>query len=119
MRDEAHEESHDEEETRLRNLRATVADLEGRSRAVSTSSLRHEVANAVGAARNALVLLGENAEPEAAARFMEIVHRNVDRARRLLSGGDSSASTGSASGGNQRNDLGGPREGEHGDPLGL
>jgi uncharacterized membrane protein YccC len=113
--------SHDEEETRLRTLRATVADLEARSRALSPSSLRHEVTNAVGAARNALVLIGENAEPEAAARFMEIVHRNVDRARQLLSGNDSaSGAAGNApSARDQRNDLGRPREGEHGDTLGL
>ena len=109
--------SHDEESD-LRNLRAAVADLERRSRAISAPSLRHEIANAVGAARNALVLIGESPEPEAAARFMEIVNRNVDRARQLLSAVDPNVSN-APSARDQRNNLGSASEGEHEDTLGL
>lgn len=113
------EAAHDAEK-RLRTLRALgarVDDLEGRTRAVSTSSLRHEVTNAVGAARNALILLGENPEPEAERRFMEMVERNVERATELLRGVQPDGAAASAR--DQRDDLGRPREREHGDTLGF
>ena len=102
----------DDAELALKRLHDTVGDLERRARALATSILRHDVANAVGAARNALVLLGESPEPEVAARFMEIATRNVDLASRLLGGG-------TASSGDQRNDLGGTSERDHRDALGL
>jgi len=98
-------------ELAMRRLHDAVDDLERRSRAISTSTLRHDVANAVGAARNALVLLGENPEPEVARRFMEIAKRNVDLATKLLGN--------KASSGDQRNDLGRTGEGDNRDTLGL
>ena len=109
--------SHDAEMA-VGRLRAKVEELERRSRALSSSMLRHDVANAVGAARNALVLLGEHNEPEAATRFLDMAKRNVDRAQQLL-GIDSAASSGGASARDQRNDLGGTREGEDADTFGL
>jgi hypothetical protein len=91
-----------------------VDDLERRGRTVSIPTIRHDVSNAVGAARNALELLAENPEPEAAARFMEIAQRNVERASQLLGGASDVRS-----GRNERNDLGSAREGEHGETFGL
>jgi hypothetical protein len=106
-------------ELTLRKLRATVEDLEHRARAVSSPSLRHDAANVVGAARNALVLLGENPEPEAAVRFMEIAQRNVGLAKQLLCGGKADGASPPASGRDERNDLGRAGEGEHQDTLGF
>lgn len=102
----------------LRCLRAAVEDLERRARAVSSPTKRHDLTNAVGAARNALELLSEDPEPKAAARFLDMVQRNIDRATALL-GGESNAASESRSARDERNDLGGAAEREHRETFGL
>lgn len=102
----------------LRRLQAAVNDLERRARKVSAPTMRHDLTNAVGAARNALQLLGENPEPEAGVRFLEMARRNVDRATQLL-GSESSAAAEPRSTRNERDDLGGTGERENRETFGL
>ena len=110
----------------LRGLREQLADLEHRGRAVETRKLRHDVANAVGAARNALTLVDENPAAAEASRFIEIAHRNIERATELLRGTPSgngipaaNAPPDARSGRNEGNDLGSADERNHRDALGL
>lgn len=101
----------------LRRLRAAVDDLERRARKVSASTMRHDVTNAVGAARNALELLDECPEAEAAVRFLEMVRRNIDRATQLL--GAEGVAGEPRSSRNERDDLRGAGEGDHRETFGL
>jgi hypothetical protein len=119
MADEPMDEQSNAGDAASRVSRSRVDDLERRSRAVSSSMLRHDVANAVGAARNALLLLSENPEPEAAARFLEIAKRNIERAEQLLCDVDGGAAERPGSARDERNDLGGASERQHGDAFGL
>lgn len=100
----------DDPESRAR-LRETIAALAQRSRAVTAPRVRHDVRNAIGAARNALALLDEGAPADAVARFNEILYRNLDRAERLLQSVES--------GRDERDDLGRTGQRDDGDPLGL
>jgi hypothetical protein len=100
-------------------LRSSLADVERRGRQITSRRLRHDINNAVGAARNALVLFDEDARPEAAARFMQIALRNVARAEALLNEAAAEESASSPSARNERNDLGGAREGENGNSVEL
>lgn len=95
----------------LRQLRGRIAEIERRAHGLVSGTLRHDVNNAVGAARNALTLLDEEAaaEPE---RFLAISRRNIERAERLLGDADGSAR-------DERNDLGRERESNHRDAFGL
>jgi signal transduction histidine kinase len=102
----------------LRRLQAKVEDLDRRGRAALSQTARHDLTNAVGAARNALELLSENPEPEAATRFLEMAQRNIDRAAALL-GAESSGGDTSRSARNERNDLGGTGERKHWETFGL
>lgn len=95
-------------------LRATIDDLERRVRSVTGSPLRHDIGNAMGAARNALVLYDENTGTPTGERFIQIARRNVARVEELLK-----ASAEGRSGRNERNDLGGAGERENRDTLGL
>jgi hypothetical protein len=102
----------------VRRLRAAVEDLERRARAVSSPAKRHDLTNAVGAARNALELLSENPEGKTAERFLEMAQRNIDRATELV-GGESSGAADSRSARNERDDLRGTSEREHRETFGL
>lgn len=93
-------------------LRSEVAELEHHARSLPPGTLRHDVTNAVGAARNALALLEDEPDAVDPAHFLEIARRNIASARGLLNGQ-------SASGGNQRDDLGRSGEGDHRDTFGL
>jgi hypothetical protein len=99
-------------------LRAAVGDLERRARAVAAPTMRHDLTNAVGAARNALELVGENPEPEATSRFLEMARRNIARATQLLGTEPGSAGDG-RSARNERDDFGGTGEREHRETFGL
>ena len=103
----------------IRGLREAMAELEHRLRALGHGMLKHDAGNAVGAARNALVLLDEASAGERQERFVEMARRNVDRARRLLSGELADAPRALESAGNERNDLRRPREDDHGKPVGF
>src|SRR3954447_16062523 len=106
----------------LRLLRASLDDLERRRRAVSAPAVRHDVGNGIGAARNALELFEDDPGAASAARFIQIARRNVERVAELLKQGASAvddAPSSDRSGRNERNDLGGAGEREHGDTLGL
>lgn len=106
-------------------MRSAVFDLERRARTLSSSQLRHDVSNAVGAARNALQLLEEDPCSATAARFTEIARRNVALATQLLSESPFDDPRSSAPDGpgippssrNERDDLGGTGEREHGNTL--
>jgi hypothetical protein len=102
----------------LRRLRTAVDGLDERSRAITSPTMRHDIVNAVGAARNALLLLSENAEPEVASRFMEIATRNIERAGQLIRDAGRTAE-GSLSDRDERNDLGSAGERDHRDTFGL
>jgi len=93
-------------------LRNAVAELEQRARALPPGTLRHDVTNAVGAARNALTLLMDEPDAIEPDHILEIARRNISAARGLLNGQP-------ASGGNQRDDLGRASEGDHRDTFGL
>jgi hypothetical protein len=80
--------------------------------------MRHDLTNAVGAARNALELVGENPEPDATSRFLEMARRNIARATQLLAG-DVAGAGESRSARNERDDLGGAGEREHRETFGL
>jgi hypothetical protein len=106
----------------LRLLRASIDDLERRGRAQSAPRLRHDIGNGIGAARNALELFDEDPGAVAAGRFIQIARRNVERVAELLKQGASAvddAPSNDRSNRNERNDLGGAGEREHGDTLGL
>jgi hypothetical protein len=98
-------------------LRHAVDALDQRSRSVTSPKVRHDLSNAIGAARNALQLVIESPELDAHARFMEIAQRNVDRATRLLDGPADGGS--SSSGRNERDDLGRASERNHRETFGL
>lgn len=100
----------DDPESRAR-LREAIAVLAQRGKAVTAPRVRHDVRNAIGAARNALALLDEGAPAETVARFNEILYRNLDRAERLLRSAES--------GRDERNDLGSASQRENGNTLGL
>lgn len=115
------------DEESSRRLRVTIQELERRGRALSSSQVRHDVSNAVGAARNALQLLDENPNAPAADRLVQIALRNVQRAEHLLEAGTPGAddvarepvSPPDRSSGNQRDNLGGASERDHRDAFGL
>ncbi len=108
----------------LHSLRARITELEQRARALLDPTMRHDITNALGAARNAIILIDEGEEEPTASRFAEIARRNVERAEATLQTSapareaDAGSSTG-ASAGDQRNDLGGTREGDNRDAFGL
>lgn len=91
----------------VERFRGVLADLAGRARELPADA-RHDIGNAVGAARNALELIAESRGKPERARFVEIALRNAERAERLLT-----------SCGNERNDLGGPSKGNHRDAFGF
>ncbi len=102
----------------IRRLRDAVADLERRSRTLGAGERRHDVGNAIGAARNALSLLEEGGSD--GQKFFEIAQRNVDRAQKLLGGALADAPPRDAElGGDERNDLRRASEGDHGDTVGF
>jgi hypothetical protein len=102
----------------IQRLRDAVADLERRSRTLDSGNLRHDVGNAVGAARNALSLLDEGGAD--GQKFFDIARRNVDRAEKLLGGASASAPPrGAELGRDERNDLRRASEGDHGDTVGF
>lgn len=107
MTDESLPFAFDDPESR-RCFRERLADLECRA-AKRTGSVKHDAANAIGAARNALALIEDDADTGSRRRFAEIAQRNIAQAERLL--GDS--------GGNERNDLGSAGDRDHRDALGL
>ena len=116
-----------------RELRNVIAELARRGRTIRSSRLRHDMTNAVGAARNAVELLEENPSGDGAIRLLQMAQRNIDRAERLLAESDAErgveevgpadvvAETRPAdrSARNQRNDLGGSGERDHRDTFGL
>ena len=102
----------------IRQLRDAVADLERRSRALGAGPLRHDVGNAVGAARNALSLLDE--EGSDGQKFLDIAQRNVARAEKLMGGALADAPPRDAElGRDERDDLRRTSEGDHGDTVGF
>jgi hypothetical protein len=92
----------------LRELRRTVAELERRLYSLAPGQLRHDVGNTIGAARNALSLIDEDAGDP--VRLLEIAQRNVVAAERMLA---------AESGGDERDDLGSAGHRDHGSTLGL
>ena len=89
------------------HFRHVLADLSARAHKLPTET-RHDISNAVGAARNALELIAECAGRPERQRFIDIARRNAERAERLLD-----------SAGNERNDLGSQGEGDHHNALGF
>jgi hypothetical protein len=103
-----HRQFHDEDA--LANLKQSVTELERRLRELGSGSLRHDVSNTIGAARNALSLLDEDAGSSDPARFVEIAQRNIQQAERLLA---------NESGRNEGNDLGRASERDNGSTFSL
>lgn len=104
----------------LRSLRDRIAELERKAQNVSEAQARHDITNALGAARNAIILLDEGENEGKAARFAEIARRNVAQAEAMLNPaprGDEPERASSA--GDQRNDLGSSGERDNRDTLGL
>jgi hypothetical protein len=118
--DEQFREPRNREEA-IRVSRERIAELQQRLRALPAGILRHDVSNAVGAAKNALVLFEDAASPSDPLHFYEMACRNVERAEVLLrrDPGDSSPRAPRTSGRNERNDLRRPSEREDHDALGL
>lgn len=84
-----------------------LTELATRARMLSREA-RHDVGNAIGAARNALELIAECRDDSERKRFIEIARRNAERAERLL-----------ASARDERNDLRGTGEGDHRNAIGF
>lgn len=104
----------------LRSLRDRIAELERRARGVVEANVRHDVSNALGAARNAIILLDEGEDEGKSARFVEIARRNVAQAEAMLNPaprGDGPECE--PSGGDQRNDLGSSGERDNRDAFGF
>jgi len=102
----------------VHRFREAVADLEKRARSLAAGALRHDVGNAVGAARNALALVEDTAQNADRVRFVEIARRNADRANELLRRASPASESeagdvtpGQRSGSDERDDLRGSREG--------
>jgi hypothetical protein len=99
---------------------ARHAVLEGFSRAA-----RHDIVNALGAARNALLLIDEGAQGAELERLRDIARRNVHNAEHLVRVHFNPAATrpsgapAARSAGNERHDLRSPGERDHGNTLGL
>jgi hypothetical protein len=103
----------------LERLRAAISDLEARLRSLGSGVLRHDVGNAIGAARNALVLLDEGTSRAAEqTKFVEMAERNVSRAQRLLSGELADTPRSDESRRDERDDLRSESERDHRDALG-
>lgn len=94
----------------IEHFREELADLSARARMLPRE-IRHDIGNAIGAARNALELIAEYSQSPERQRFIEIARRNAERAEHLL------ASAGDP--GNQGNDLRSASKGDHGNALGF
>jgi hypothetical protein len=104
----------------LRSLRDRITELERKARGVVGAKARHDVTNALGAARNAIILLDEGEDDGKAARFVEIAQRNVAQAEAILNPaprGDEPEREPSA--GDKRDDLRGSGERDDRDAFGL
>jgi hypothetical protein len=102
----------------LPSLRDRIGELERQVRTLSDATARHDVANALGAARNAIIMLDEGEDEGKAARFVEIAQRNVRRAEAMIHPrGDEPERP--ESGGDARNDLRREGERDHRDAFGL
>jgi hypothetical protein len=102
----------------LRSLRHQIAELERQARTLSDATTRHDVTNALGAARNAIIMLDEGEDEGRAARFVEIAERNVRQAQAMIHRGGNDPGR-RESVGDQRNDLGREGERDHPDAFGL
>ncbi len=91
----------------VERFRGVLADLAARARSLPREA-RHDVGNAIGAARNALELIAECRNDSELERFIEIARRNAERAEHLL-----------ASAGDERNDLRSAGEGDHRNAIGF
>ena len=98
----------------VNGYRQRLAELERKARSASRDA-RHDIVNDLGAARNALQLVDEGADAGERERFEAMARRNIEHAEKLL-GSDASAKV---SGRDERNDLGGPGERDHGDSAAL
>jgi hypothetical protein len=96
--------------------REFLADLDEIERRAATldRETRHDVTNAAGAARNALLLVRDGTTTLPFARLVDIVRRNSRNAAELLE-----ARSDASARGNERNDLGGSRQGNDADAFGL
>jgi hypothetical protein len=96
-----------------RELLADLDDMERRAKKLNRQR-RHDVANAAGAARNAVLLMQDRATTLPFERLADIARRNSREAAELLdaSGDDSGR-------GDERNDLGSSRQRNDADTLGF
>jgi hypothetical protein len=111
-------------EVPLRALRDRIAELEREARSISDANARHDVTNALGAARNAIIMLDEGENESKAARFVEIAQRNVRQAEAMIHPrGDEPARPARPeardSGGDEGDDLGRMGERDDRDGFGL
>jgi hypothetical protein len=84
----------------------------------SSRSVRHDVTNAIGAARNALVMIAESVSDDAVTRFADIAERNRRQAW-LLVGQPLADVRDVLDRRDERDDLGREREREDGNALGF
>lgn len=100
--------------------REFLEELRGveRRAAMLDRATRHDVTNAAGAARNAVLLMDDDANTLSFARLVDIARRNSRIAAELLRA-VRPPSEPAESGGNERNDLGRARERNDTDAFGL
>ena len=104
----------------LRSLGDRIAELERKARSVVDAKVRHDVTNALGAARNAIILLDEGENEGKSARFVEIAHRNVAQAEAMLNPAPrADEPERESSAGDKRNDLGSASERDNRDSFGF